>query len=160
AEPEAALAETRTADMRYRGQGHEITVALPLGAFDASAGQKLSALFAEAYAATFGRVIPGLEVEIMNWTLRLAAARPPPPPRPGPPTPPDRPARPRGRRAIFSPAELTMQDVAVYHRAALGGGHVVPGPAVIAEEETTTVVPAGFVARINPLGSIVLERQS
>jgi N-methylhydantoinase A len=158
AEPEGALTETRTADMRYRGQGHEIAVALPLGAFDASAGQALSALFAEAYAATFGRVIPGLEVEIMNWTLRLAAAREPPPP--CPPQPPDRRAEPRGRRAIFSPAELTMQDVAVYHRADLGAGHVVAGPAVIAEQETTTVVPAGFVARINPLGSIILERQS
>lgn len=158
AEPEAALTETRTADMRYRGQGHEITVALPLGAFDASAGQKLSALFAEAYAATFGRVIPGLEVEIMNWTLRLAAARGAPPP--CPPQPPDRRAEPRGRRAIFSPAELTMQDVAVYHRADLGPGSMVPGPAVIAEDETTTVVPSGYVARINPLGSIILEKQS
>jgi N-methylhydantoinase A/oxoprolinase/acetone carboxylase beta subunit len=36
----------------------------------------------------------------------------------------------------------------------------MPGPAVIAEDETTTLVPAGFVARINPLGSIILERTS
>ena len=144
--------------MRYRGQGHEIAVALPLGVFDASAGQKLSALFAEAYAGTFGRVIPGLEAEIMNWTLRLAAAREPPPP--CPPQPPDRLAESRGRRAIFSPADLSMQDVAVYHRADLGPGNLVPGPAVIAEDETTTVVPSGYVARINPLGSIILEKQS
>jgi len=53
-----------------------------------------------------------------------------------------------------------MQDVAVYHRAELGPGNLVPGPAVIAEDETTTVVPSGYVARINPLGSIILEKQS
>ena len=43
--PDATLVETRTADMRYRGQGHEISVSLPLGRFDASlqtaAGQAL-----------------------------------------------------------------------------------------------------------------------
>jgi N-methylhydantoinase A len=36
----------------------------------------------------------------------------------------------------------------------------VPGPAVIAEIETTTIVPAGFVARINALGSIILDKES
>ena len=34
--PAAKLIETRTADMRYRGQGHEITVSLPPGKFDAA----------------------------------------------------------------------------------------------------------------------------
>ena len=33
ARPRRKLVETRTADMRYRGQGHEITVDLPTGAF-------------------------------------------------------------------------------------------------------------------------------
>jgi N-methylhydantoinase A len=157
AAPQAPLGETRTADMRYRGQGHEITVSLPGGALDAASGRTLSALFEEAYAANFGRVIPGLEVEIMNWTLRLAAAHTPLPA--CPPQPPDRPAKPRGRRAIFAAAELTMGDVTVYHRDDVGPGCLMPGPAVIAEDETTTIVPAGFVARINPLGAIILEKQ-
>jgi N-methylhydantoinase A len=158
AAPDAPLGETRTADMRYRGQGHEITVSLPGGLFDAASGRTLSALFEEAYAATFGRVIPGLEVEIMNWTLRLAAAHAALPM--CPPQPPDRPAKPRGRRAIFAAAELTMLEVAVYHRNDVSPGSLMPGPAVIAEDETTTIVPAGFVARINPLGAIILEKQS
>src|SRR6185436_12999462 len=34
--PNARLVETRTADMRYRGQGHEITVDLPRGEFSAA----------------------------------------------------------------------------------------------------------------------------
>src|SRR4029078_2215186 len=71
--PEAKLVQTRTADMRYRGQGHEITVALPPAEFSAASRDKLTKLYEEGYAATFGRTIPGLSVEIMNWTLRLAA---------------------------------------------------------------------------------------
>jgi N-methylhydantoinase A len=156
AAPEAALTETRTADMRYRGQGHEITVGLPVDGFDPTARRKVAALFEQAYAATFGRVIPGLEVEIMNWTLRLAAMRDQPPP--CPPQPPDRRAKPRSQRNLFFPAELTLASVPVYHRDDLAPGSLMPGPAMIAEDETTTIVPAGFVARINPLGSIILEK--
>jgi N-methylhydantoinase A len=92
----------------------------------------------------------------MNWTLRLATAQDPPPP--CPPQPPDRPAKPQGKRALFSPAELTMEEVAVYRRDDLAPGSVMPGPAVIAEDETATVVPRGFVARIDPLGAIVLDK--
>src|SRR6516164_5968928 len=89
--PGARLIETRTADMRYRGQGHEITVDLPPGEFDAASRTTLAAAFGEAYASTYGRIIPGLDTEIMNWTLRLAAVREPLPP--CPPQPADRSVR-------------------------------------------------------------------
>ena len=156
--PGADLVETRTADMRYRGQGHEIPIDLPLDRFDMGSRTALAAAYEDAYAKTFGRVIPGLEVEIMNWTLRLAAAQPPL--APAPPQPPDKAATPRGTRAVYSPGELAMQDVPVYRREDLGPGSVMPGPAVIAEIETTTLVPSGFVARINALGSIILDKES
>jgi len=154
--PDARLIETRTADMRYRGQGHEITVDLPPGEFDAASRTRLAAAFGEAYASTYGRIIPGLDTEIMNWTLRLAAVREPLPP--CPPQPADRSVRPNGHRALFSPTDLVLQQVATYRRDGLGPGSVVHGPAVIAEDETTTIVPQGFTARINPLSAILLEK--
>jgi N-methylhydantoinase A len=155
--PGAALVETRTADMRYRGQGHEITVTLPLGQFDASSRQQLTTAFEEAYAGTFGRVIPGLEAEIMNWTLRLAAAQAPLPA--CPPQPADKPARPSAERSLFDPTELARAAVPVYRRPDLPVGAALAGPAVIVEDETTTIVPHRFTARINPLGCIMLEKE-
>ena len=154
--PDARLAETRTADMRYRGQGHEITVSLPPGAFDAASREKLVKLYEEGYAATFGRTIPGLDVEIMNWTLRLAAEQPERPK--APPQPADKPAAARSSRAVYDPADQDMKNVQVYHRADLSIGSLVPGPAVIAEDETTTIVPKSFAARINPIGAILMEK--
>jgi N-methylhydantoinase A len=154
--PDAALIEMRSADMRYRGQGHELAVGLPTGGVDTGSRARLAALFEQTYAATFGRGIPGLDVEVMSWTLRLAAAQEPPPP--CPPQPPDRAARPSGKRALVSAAELAMQEVPVHRRGDLGAGSVVPGPAVIAEDETTTIVPKSFAARINPIGAILLEK--
>src|SRR6516162_8945501 len=125
--PDARLIETRTADMRYRGQGHEITVDLPPGEFDAASRTRLAAAFGEAYASTYGRIIPGLDTEIMNWTLRLAAVREPLPP--CPPQPADRSVRPNGHRALFSPTDLALQQVATYRRDGLGPGSLVHGPA-------------------------------
>ena len=53
-----------------------------------------------------------------------------------------------------------MKDVSVYHRADLTIGSFIPGPAVIAEDETTTIVPKSFAARISPIGAILLEKVS
>jgi N-methylhydantoinase A len=154
--PTARLVATRTADMRYRGQGHEITVDLPAGDFTAASREALIKLYEEGYAATFGRTIPGLSVEIMNWTLRLAAEQPPMPK--APPQPADLPAEARGKRPVYDPADQDMKEVSVYHRADLKIGSHIPGPAIIAEDETTTVVPKSFAARLSPIGAILLEK--
>lgn len=154
--PEAKLLATRTADMRYRGQGHEITVTVPDGDFTAASREKLIKLYEDGYAATFGRTIPGLSVEIMNWTLRLAAEQPPM--AKAPPQPADIPAKARGKRPVYDPADQDMKEVSVYHRSDLTIGSFVPGPAIIAEDETTTIVPGSFGARISPIGAILLEK--
>ncbi len=154
--PLAKLVETRTADMRYRGQGHEITVDLPPGEFTAASREKLIKLYEDGYAGTFGRTIPGLSVEIMNWTLRLAAEQPPM--KKAPAQPADQPVKARGNRTMYDPADQDMKNVPVYHRDDLVVGSFVPGPAIIAEDETTTIVPTSFAARLSPIGALLLEK--
>jgi N-methylhydantoinase A len=154
--PQAKLVVARTADMRYRGQGHEITVDMPPGDFTAASKQTLIDLYEKGYAATFGRTIPGLDVEIMNWTLRLAAEQPAMPKIAAQPA--DIASKARGSRPVYDPATQDMKDVSVYHRSDLTIGSFVPGPAVIAEDETTTIVPSSFNARITPIGAILLEK--
>jgi N-methylhydantoinase A len=92
----------------------------------------------------------------MNWTLRLAAEQPDLPRSPAQPA--DLPATPRSTRAVYDPADQDMKNVQVYHRSDLSIGSFVPGPAVIAEDETTTIVPKSFAARINPIGAILMEK--
>ncbi|HUA53882.1 MAG TPA: hydantoinase/oxoprolinase family protein [Candidatus Sulfotelmatobacter sp.] len=155
--PDAPLTATVTADMRYRGQGHELAVAIPPDLVAAPDRARLAEAFEAQYAVTFGRTIPGLEVEAINWTMRLAA--------PGaetttcPPAPADRPSTPVGHTRLFDAAELAFREVPVYWRFDLEPGAVVRGPAVIAEDETTTVVTPAFVARVNPLGYIVMTKE-
>ncbi len=157
AAPGAELVETRTADMRYRGQGHEISFVLPPGPFDAATRDRLAELFDTAYEASYARRIPDVPIEALNWTLRLAARQDPPPPCPAPPE--DVTPEPSSWREMFDPDEAAMRRVPVFQRADLAPGSALRGPAVIAEDETTTVVMSGFTARINALGYIMITRE-
>ena len=66
--PEGVLEIRRAAFMRYRGQGHEIEVPVPNGALDPDVFASLRGVYDERYAALFGRVVPEMVIEIMNWS--------------------------------------------------------------------------------------------
>src|SRR4029077_3062571 len=61
--PDALLSERRAAFMRYRGQGHEIAVELPVRAFNNTDRAAITALFEDAYRRLYSRPIPGVDVE-------------------------------------------------------------------------------------------------
>ena len=67
------------------------------------------------------------------------------------------PAQPAGRRSIHY--RKHRYDAAVYHRRDLLSGQHVDGPAVIEQEDTTTLVPAGFRASVDTFGNLVIERR-
>ncbi|HJU19842.1 MAG TPA: hydantoinase/oxoprolinase family protein [Stellaceae bacterium] len=154
----AALSETRAAFMRYRGQGHEIAVPLPARTYEAEDAALFRAAFEEAYRRLYSRVIPGVEVEVLSWVLLLAAPPPaeeaPPPPPPAPYTPP--PAR---SRAVFDHETGAFALVAIHERRALSPGARIAGPAVIVEDETSTVVTRLYDAEIDAFGYIELVRR-
>jgi N-methylhydantoinase A len=157
-EPEAPLSETRSAFMRYRGQGHEIAVPLPARAYRVGDAAELLAAFEAAYRRLYSRIIPGVEVEILSWVLLLSGPVPHED-APGPSQPlPSRPA-PARRRLVFDPDSAEFIDVAIHERAALAPGAVIPGPAIIVEDETSTVIGRSFDAQINPWGYIELTRR-
>ena len=159
--PHGELSQAWTADMRYRGQGHDLTVPIPADDFSSAsvctAVGQLTALFEQEYERVFGITIPGMQVEVMSWALRMSAPKPPLPP--CPPMPLAAPARARGERQVFDARTGGRRAVPLYWRFDLVPGADVPGPAVIAEEETSTVVTEGFTARINALGHIVMHRK-
>ena len=71
--PAAELAEQRSAFMRYRGQGHEIAVELPVRAFTAADRTVIAERFGAAYRALYSRALPGVEIEILSWVVSVAA---------------------------------------------------------------------------------------
>ena len=137
----APLAQTRQAFMRYCGQGYEIAVDAPPTP-DAAA---LRAAFDAAYEELYGRLIPGLDVEILSWTLTLRCAVP-------------------GQRAAAPPPARAAGDAAPHRgrveREALARGERVCGPANIVEDQTVVVVAEGCQAFVDEHGNILVERWS
>jgi N-methylhydantoinase A len=154
--PVVPLTEGWTANMRYRGQGHELTVAIPPAALDGGSAAEMERLFIADYEQQFGRRIPGLDVEVLSWSLRLAtiSARI----EACPAAPADHPATPADHVAVTDPATGGLERIALYNRSALTPGSTIAGPALIVEDETTTMVTKSFTARIDALGSVVMTR--
>ncbi|HEU5284241.1 MAG TPA: hydantoinase/oxoprolinase family protein, partial [Burkholderiales bacterium] len=143
--------------MRYVGQGHEIAVPLEARALDLEDRQRLQAAFEREYRAQFGRIIPGLEAEVLSWAVSVTARTAPPTPV-GPP-PGDSTPTPSGRRRVLDPGSGEHVEAAVFRRVDLRPGACIDGPALVVEEETTTVVAPAFRATVNALGYLVLERK-
>jgi N-methylhydantoinase A len=158
-EPKAPLTETRSAFMRYRGQGHEIAVPLPVRAYREADAAELLDAFETAYRRLYSRVIPGVEVEVLSWVLLLSGPAPVNDGEP-PPEPPRYTPQPARRRPVFDSDSADFIEVAIYERAALVTGAVIAGPAIIVEDETSTVVSRAFDARIDAYGYIELTRRT
>ena len=180
---EGELEEARHAYMRYVGQGHEIVVPLPVRPLATGDRETLAEAFDAEYARLYGRTIPGQEREVLSWTLTVTAGKPSPPPSPPLPLPPPSgedganptpeaggpgsgdgqegggsgTTKPPSRR-LFDPVLADYAQAAVRRRGQLDPDEALAGPAVIVEDQTTTVVPDGFRATVNPFGYLVLDR--
>ena len=149
------LKETVRAYMRYAGQGFEIAVNAPPQDADDFADQ-LGTAFATAYRALYGRTIPGQEIEILSWTLALGTASPGQESVPAPKR--QRQATPDGDVELFDANSGAMGPAALHQRERLNPGDRFDGPALIVEEQTTTMVGAEFSGTVNARGHLILER--
>jgi N-methylhydantoinase A len=69
-------------------------------------------------------------------------------------------AEPDGHREVLDPGLGQVRRHALYRRTQLRPGDTLSGPALIVEDETTTVVSPAFDARIDGHGYIVLKRRA
>ncbi len=142
----------RTAFMRYVGQGHEIPVRLGDGKLDAAA---LRTAFDAEYARFYDRPVPGSDVEVMSYAVSVATETAVQ----ADPAPPTRPPEPPRHQPVRDPVSGDVAAWPVHDRAAMSPGTTVPGPAIIAEDETSTLVGANWIASIDPNGLIILDRR-
>ena len=133
--------------LRYRRQGHEVAVSLPIRAFAQADAELFLQSFDREYRLLYGRTIPTLSFEAMSWSLSLAESRAlPERARDVPPS--KRPAASR-TRAIFDSDLGAFADVPVYARSELSPGAFLSGPVLILEDETSSLVNKNHDVLVN-----------
>ena len=152
------VAFERSADMRYVGQGYDITVPLDGVVLGEGIAEKLRSRFNDGYRQLYGRVFDELEIELMS--LRVTAIAP------GKSYPDKANAQaergdpPFEGRDAYCPISGTYIAHKVYRRGDLYKDVKIRGPAIIEEPESTTIVSAGCSATVDASGSLVVNLAS
>ena len=146
----ASLSAERQADIRLRGQMHQISVPLPAEPLSPRNLPSVIEAFTAEYQRRYTHLYDGAEMEVLNWRVvctgpvpilsdgfaggdgdggeggsgRGAGA-----------------GALKGRRRAWVPGRGGFADVPVHDRYAMGPGTVVDGPAIIEEREATTILP-------------------
>ena len=153
---DAPMVETLHASMRYRGQGHEIDVPVPVEVFGPDSVDELFAAFDRSYRALYTRVIPDMDAEVLTWRLKVSTVVADPDPTADPETVPFR----AGTTRRVLDATAGWVDMAVVARDDLRPGHRVDGPALVLEDQTTTVVAPDFDLAVDGRNHLVLTRRT
>ena len=147
---------SRSVEVRYAGQGHELSVPLPLGPLAADTLPSIERAHALVYAAHYGYAEPpGAPLEATNWKLEIACvASPLVVAMPAALVAGD--AR-KGSRSVYFPEAGGFVDCPVYDRYNLGAGATVMGPAVVEERETTVVLLPEDRGTVDEHGNLIIH---
>ncbi len=145
----------REVELRYVGQGYELTVEVPAGALGESDLEVLQERFETAYANRYGFSSGGQRIEATTWKVTAYG-----------PTPEVKLAQIEGGagaddairevRAAYFPELGGYVNTPAYLHARLAAGTSIEGPAIVEEQESTTVVPPGFVAVTDEYGTLTI----
>jgi N-methylhydantoinase A len=138
--------ETLSADMRYHGQSFEIEVPLSEAWLAEGDIAAIDAAFHRQHLAIYDFNDEAGEVQIVNLRLVVSGTTE----RPGlTPVPETASGAIVPERLIPVWLDGASQEVALYHRNALRHGHRFSGPAIVAQDDTTICIPAGFEAHVD-----------
>jgi N-methylhydantoinase A len=144
----------RQVDLRYVGQGHELILDLPEGALTQADLLALRGRFEVLYEKIYGVVLADMPVEAATWSVVVST----PMPAVGHlPAVGSRPAPPPATwRRVYDASRSAMVATPIYLRSDLAPGCRLDGACVIAEDDTSTVVPEGFALEVDGLGNLHL----
>ncbi|MBV1934054.1 MAG: hydantoinase/oxoprolinase family protein, partial [Parvibaculaceae bacterium] len=140
------------ADMRYHGQGFEITVEIPRGPLSKADATEVRKSFDQTYNELFGRTVDNVPVEVVNWRLAsslgvqdISLAHEPVE------TPAEKPSR-----MVFFPGFGNV-ETRVFDRYALCYGTVIQGPAIFEERESSFNVGPDATVTVDEFANLIVD---
>ena len=150
----------RELDLRYAGQGYELRTALTgpgTHPITAQGLDRLRARFDDLHEVHHGHAARDAQVETVSYRLRarVEVAKVEPVQRVPGDAPEPKPTS--TRQTIFEDGRV--RETPIYHRSSLGAGHILEGPVIIEQFDTTTVVPPGWRVCVDALANLLIERK-
>lgn len=155
--PEEIVFE-RAADMRYVGQEHAVTVDLPHVYFEAKDRVAIKNHFDEVHTVRYGTAAPKEPADIVSLRVTVMGRMRKPPRNEvaiGQATPEA--TALRAHKPVFFRSAGDYVSTAVYKRDLLKSGNVIPGPALIEEHASTTVVQPGDHLQVDAFGNLQIS---
>lgn len=142
-----------TADMRYLGQSYEIETALSLADLQEHNAQAIAECFHDEHSRVYGHSDNDAPVQVVN--LRVVVTGTVPKPDITKKAVHSRVATAQSTADIFLNGK--QQTASIYKRAKLLGGDTFSGPAIVLQDDCTTIVPAGFTTTVDAWNNLVVE---
>jgi N-methylhydantoinase A len=145
---------TRVCDMRFKGQGHEITIQIPNNALNEASVSLIEAAFKEEYILRYGRYIDNVAMETVTWRVVVSGQ--------SPEIMPQQVVNTEGATDAFKGYRKVWIDgafdnVKVYDRYLLKANEVLEGPAIIEEMESTTVIGKSSSFYVDAAKNILID---
>jgi N-methylhydantoinase A len=146
-----------SADLRYEGQSWELNIPVQRrDTMDPAALRSVAGTFHRLHHQVYSFSEPNGVVEFVNLRVRatgrnpaLALPREAAPVRPGNP-------QPKGKRKVYF-EQVGWQEIPIFERDALAVGSQIPGPCIVEEQISTTLIPEGFAGTLDEYRNIILE---
>lgn len=151
------IAFQRSADMRYRRQAYEINVGLPDGALDSSHQPLIAEAFHQAHERLYGRRDKAGIIEFVTLCVTAVGNTRRLEHQPLPKGDGSTANAVKSSRKVFF-RDTGMTECPCYDRALLRAGDTLSGPVLIEAADSTTVVPADWAVRCDPIGNLMITR--
>lgn len=145
-----------SAEMRYRGQSFEIDTPLDADMVASADHASMAEAFHSAHERVYGHADRAAPLQVIAVRLIITGAT-------AKPSVPRRelqlgPAPEAGRANVWLDGE--WRSAALFERAALVSGQSFTGPAVVMQEDCTTIVPPGFAGRVDEYSNLRIVRET
>jgi N-methylhydantoinase A len=146
-----------TVDMRYAGQNYELSVPLSDGPVTSRVIDGLADGFGAAHQRLYGFVAEGEPMQLVTFRAEATGVVRKADLRPSPDAGPDPRQAEYGRRDVWLREAGGFVPCPLYDRERLAAGNRIEGPAIVDQMDTTTFLPPGAVATVDPYLNLIVE---
>ncbi len=143
-------------DARYKGQAFEIELPISLSWLEDGNYEQITKAFHEVHHRQYGHSDPNTSIEIINLRVRIVGHTPKPELKDIEKATDVYPNAISTRKIMLNGIEY---DASIYSRTQLKFGHLVNGPAVVEQDDTTVVILPNWVGKIDVKGNLLIERK-